>query len=229
MKVSVLIPVYNCEKYIGEAIESVLAQTYKDFEIIVVNDGSEDKSGSIAASYPSVRVFNRSHEGIPKTRNFALSKAEGGVIAFLDADDLWLPEKLELQAEYLKEHKECGIIFCRYRNFTEIPAERLTEGQKILLNKEIENCLTAACVRKSLFERFGDFNPLCAYGEDTEWLARLAMGGIDLSQRLEEFLYLRRVHEGNITTAHNRTDNKAFYASLAGSIRSRLKKEKNGI
>ena len=226
-EVSVLIPVYNCEKYLGAAIESVLAQTYTDFEIIVVNDGSTDRSSEIAASYPSVRFFDQEHRGIPLTRNFAISKAEGEWITFLDADDLWAPEKLEMQMQYLGEHPDRDIIFCRYRNFTEIPDDQLTPGQKKLLDKEIDQCLTAACIRKSLFERFGGFNPDCAYAEDTEWTARLIMGGIDVSGRLEQFLYLRRVHTGNITLAHNETDNQAFYASLADSIRSRLRKGKS--
>ena len=109
-RVSVLMPVYNCESYINKAIESVLDQTFQDFELIVVNDGSSDKSGEIASSYPQVRYFDRPHKGIPETRNFAVSKAEGELITFLDADDLWAPEKLEHQVKYLDEHPDCDII-----------------------------------------------------------------------------------------------------------------------
>lgn len=223
-RVSVLMPVYNCEPYIDKAIESVLNQTYQDFELIVVNDGSTDRSGEIASSYPQVRYYDCPHRGIPATRNFALSKAEGEMIAFLDADDLWTPEKLEHQVNYLEEHPECSIIFCRYQNFTDIPEEEMTEKQEKLLGREIDKCLTAACMRKSLFERFGGFSLTCPYGEDTEWSARLVLGGVDISRRLEEFLYLRRIHNDNITLAHNENDNQAFYTSLADSIRMKLRK-----
>ena len=196
-RVSVLMPVYNCEPYIGKAIESVLDQTFQDFELIVVNDGSSDKSGEIASSYPQVRCFDRPHKGIPETRNFAVSKAEGELITF---------------------------IFCRYRNFTDIPEEEMTEKQRKLLGREIDKCLTAACMKKSLFDRIGGFSLTCPYGEDTEWSARLVLAGIDISKRLEEFLYLRRIHNDNITLAHNETDNQAFYSSLADSIRMKLRK-----
>ena len=223
-RVSVLMPVYNCESYINKAIESVLDQTFQDFELIVVNDGSFDKSGEIASSYPQVRYFDRPHKGIPETRNFAVSKAEGELITFLDADDLWAPEKLEHQVRYLDEHPDCYIIFCRYQNFSDIPEDEMTEKQRKLLGREIDKCLTAACMRKSLFDRIGDFSLTCPYGEDTEWSARLVLAGVDISKRLEEFLYLRRIHNDNITLAHNETDNQAFYSSLADSIRMKLRK-----
>ena len=90
--VSVLIPLYNNRLYIDEAIRSVLAQTYRNFEIIVVDDGSEDGGDKTAAGYPEVRLFRKEHSGISKTRNYALSKAQGDLITFLDSDDLWDPE-----------------------------------------------------------------------------------------------------------------------------------------
>ena len=126
--------------------------------------------------------------------------------------------------KYLDEHPDCDIIFCRYKNFTDIPEEEMTEKQRKLLGREIDKCLTAACMKKSLFDRIGGFSLTCPYGEDTEWSARLVLAGIDISKRLEEFLYLRRIHNDNITLAHNETDNQAFYVSLADSIRMKLRK-----
>ena len=225
-RVSVLMPVYNCEPYIARAIESVFEQTYRDFELIVADDGSTDRSGEIAASFPEVRYYARPHSGISPTRNFLLEKVKGEWIAFLDADDLWTPDKLALQMAYLDAHPDCEIIFCRYRNFTDIPDEELSPAQKNLLGREIQNYLPGAVMRKELFDRFGNFSPSCAYGEDTDWTARLIMGGIDISQRLEEFLYLRRVHAGNISLAHSGSGNQSFYAGLAASIRRRMQEEK---
>ena len=226
-RVSVLMPVYNCEPYIGKAIESVLDQTFQDFELIVVNDGSSDKSGEIASSYPQVRCFDRPHKGIPETRNFAVSKAEGELITFLDADDLWAPEKLSLQVKYMTGHPDCGIVFCRFRNFTDIPGELRTDRQKELLRAEFSTYLPGACIRKELFDRFGVFSESCAFGEDTEWEARLRLARIDLTHCIDKELYFRRVHEQNITLTHPDMDESARYAIMAQAIRKKWRNKKN--
>ena len=96
-RVSVLIPCYNAGRYLAAALDSVLAQTYRDYEIIVVDDGSGDDSAAVAARYPQVRYFYHTHSGVSVTRNLAISKACGEFLVFLDADDLWVPEKLEKQ------------------------------------------------------------------------------------------------------------------------------------
>ena len=222
-KVSVLIPVYNGEKYIAAAIESVLAQTYRDFELIVVDDGSADASFEAASAFPEAVCFRKAHEGVAAARNFALGKASGEYIAFIDADDLWTPDKLEKQMAYLAANPSCRIVFCRYKNFADAGEESLTPAQRKLFEKEIDYCLTAACIRKDLFAEYGDFRTGVAYAEDTEWMARVIMGGVDVSHRIDEFLYLRRIHENNITLAHYGAGNRAFYAELAASIRMRMK------
>ncbi|HUQ88889.1 MAG TPA: glycosyltransferase [Vicinamibacterales bacterium] len=96
--VSVIIPAYNAEKFIADTVNSVLSQTYQDFEIIVVDDGSKD--GTLAALQPfgdRVRVHQQANGGVARARNTGVSLAQGTWVAFLDADDLWLPEKLERQ------------------------------------------------------------------------------------------------------------------------------------
>ena len=92
--VCVLIPAYNAEKYIAAALDSVYAQTYSDFEVIVVDDGSDDETGAVVARYPEVIYRKCPHRGISATRNTCLEMASGEWLAFLDADDLWHPEKL---------------------------------------------------------------------------------------------------------------------------------------
>ena len=112
--VSIITPMYNAEQYIRHAIESVLTQTYEDWEMIVIDDCSSDASYAIAASYAEnenrIRLFsNNLNLGISNTRNIGLSKVKGRYIAFLDADDLWRPNKLEKQVEYMKQN---GYAFC---------------------------------------------------------------------------------------------------------------------
>ncbi len=221
-RVSVLMPAYNAGRYIGAAIESILAQTYKDFEIIVVDDGSSDETGAVASSYPGVRYFKEPHRGISPTRNSALEKAQGELIAFLDADDLWTPDKLALQVEYLDSHPDCRIVFCRYRNFSDTPEEELDADQKKLIDTEISQYMAGACLRRNVYEQIGGFNTACAYGEDTEWTARMVMAGIDVSACIQKYLYLRRVHGANITLNHNAGSNEQFYSGLADSIRKQM-------
>ena len=225
-RVSVLIPVYNCAPWIGQAIESVLAQSYQDFEIIVADDGSTDQTAQIVQRFPRVRYCRQSHTGVAAARNLALSRARGDLITFLDGDDLWQPDKLQLQVTYLQEHPECKIVFGRYRNFTDIPEENLTPNERKLLRTEVPLALTVACVRKELFDRYGNFNTQYPHAEDTEWTARIQMAHVDCSHHLEQPLYLRRVHNANITLTHNDAGVGEFYALMAKMIQEKLKKEK---
>jgi glycosyltransferase involved in cell wall biosynthesis len=94
-RVSVVIPTYNCAKFLGRTIDSALRQTYRDFEIIVVDDGSTDGTQALVAAYEeSVRYVYQTNQGASAARNAALSRASGELIAYLDADDLWRPDKL---------------------------------------------------------------------------------------------------------------------------------------
>lgn len=112
--VSVIIPVYNVEKYIAETIESVLAQTYQDFEIIIVDDESPDNSIEICRRFTDerIRILQQKNRGAAGARNTGILHSQGNYIALLDGDDLWLPEKLERQLSYLKTHPEVGVTFC---------------------------------------------------------------------------------------------------------------------
>ena len=110
-RVSVIIPTYNCERFIGRTINSALAQTYRDFELIVVDDGSTDGTQSLVAGYgDAVHYVYQSNQGASAARNSALSRAGGEFIAYLDSDDLWSPEKLACQVEYLDAHPTCGFV-----------------------------------------------------------------------------------------------------------------------
>lgn len=109
-KVSIIIPVYNAEKYIRDTVASVQAQTYENWEILMIEDSSADNSRQVteelAAMDPErIHAFSKENEGAAKARNFGLAKATGRFIAYLDADDLWSPDKLEKQLAYMEENK----------------------------------------------------------------------------------------------------------------------------
>src|SRR6476619_4299573 len=115
--VSVIIPVYNGARYLRAALESVFAQSYCNFEVIVVDDGSVDDSGVIAQSFPEVRYINQTNQGVAAARNHGIEVARGEYFAFLDQDDLWTPEKLKLQIEYLLNHQDLGYTLTQQQYF----------------------------------------------------------------------------------------------------------------
>src|SRR2546427_10997567 len=112
--VSVVIPVYNGEQFLADAIQSVLDQTYQNFEVIVVDDGSTDGSAAVAKRFgEAIRYVHKANGGVSKARNTGIAAARGTYLAFLDQDDLWLPDKLAAQVAYLDSHPEIGAVYCQ--------------------------------------------------------------------------------------------------------------------
>ena len=115
-EVSVIIPAYNAEKYIKQTINSVLEQSFQSFEIIVVNDGSTDKTRDIVSRLQkenhNIKLIDQINSGVSSARNNGIKNAQGGFIAFLDADDLWHPEKLLLQVSEIKKDNNIGVVSC---------------------------------------------------------------------------------------------------------------------
>lgn len=112
-KVSVVMPAYNAEKYIGESIKSILNQTFIDFEFIIINDGSRDRTKEIILSYSNDRIVyleNEINSGIVVTLNKGLEYATGEYIARMDADDIAVAERLEKQIEFMEENKDVGVL-----------------------------------------------------------------------------------------------------------------------
>ncbi len=110
MLVSIIIPVYNRAQSIRRAIQSILAQTYSNFEIIVIDDGSTDDLLSVLAEFPLVRLFRQSNQGVSSARNVGIKAAKGEWVAFLDSDDEWLPTKLAQQAKWIESHPDERVV-----------------------------------------------------------------------------------------------------------------------
>lgn len=112
-RVSVIIPTYNAEKFIAKTIHSVLNQTYQDFEILIIDDESPDDSVAVCRQFddPRIRIISQPNRGLPGARNTGIREAKGELIAFLDADDLWAPEKLERHVKHLDARPEVGVSF----------------------------------------------------------------------------------------------------------------------
>ena len=128
LKVSAVIPCYNYGRFLGEAIESVLSQTFSAHEIIVVDDGSTDGTPEVARRYgEKIRYHRTENRGVSAARNAGIALAEGDLIAFLDADDRWLPNKLECQVPVFDGTPGVGLVHARSRVFDGVTGESLCE------------------------------------------------------------------------------------------------------
>src|SRR3954470_15704279 len=121
--VSALVPVFNGERFLAEALDSIFAQRWEPLEVVVVDDGSTDRSAEIARSY-SVSYLHQENAGIATARNAAIEAAGGEIVAFLDADDVWLPGSLEKRVEHLLDTPEVGFVVGRMEVFLEPGHER---------------------------------------------------------------------------------------------------------
>lgn len=199
--ISIIVVTYNRAHYIKEAIDSIKRQTLKDYEIIVVDDGSTDNTKEVLASYGGIRYIYQEHGGISKARNTAVKAAKGKWIATLDSDDLWKEEKLQKQVDYLLAHPDCRIVYTAYSNFTDIPEDELDERQRELFQTVGKWYLPSALIDAKLFDKIGMYDETMEYSEDTDWMFRLKFARVEMEHRIDEALYLRRVHKSNVSTA----------------------------
>jgi glycosyltransferase involved in cell wall biosynthesis len=193
--ISVLIPAFDAERYLGEAIDSVLAQTLAPLELIVVDDGSEDGTAAVARSYGDRVVFeSQARAGGSVARNRAVDLARGSYLAFLDADDRFTPRKLELQLAALEEEPELDMVFGHVREFVspELPAEE-TVGLRPPKPSSPWVSPTLMLIRRASFDRVGGFRPELRVGQTVDWAARAIDAGLK-SLMLPEVVLERRLH-----------------------------------
>lgn len=203
--VSVIIPAYNSEKFICESIESVLKQTFKHYEIIIIDDGSNDNTkNKIERFKESINYLYQNNLGPSVARNSGLKVARGQYIAFLDADDIWLPNKLELQVEFLDRNPDIGLVSCDALAFNEqnvliasMSKERNLYSGWVFERLLRENFLNTdnVLIRKQVFKDVGMFNEVLKFCEDYDLWLRIAnkyrIGYID------KILTKYRIHTSN--------------------------------
>lgn len=186
-KVSVIIPTYNYGRFLPRALESVLSQTYTDYEIIVVDDGSTDETYQVVAEYKNkVKYLTKENGGVATARNVGIQVANGNYIAFLDADDAWVPHKLAIQVEYLDNNPEFGMVYAdmaHYVSGRKVHDAYLCErGYKHIAQGWIFKNLLSECfiftptvlVRKSCFDVVGLHDPKLRTCQDIDMWLRIA-------------------------------------------------------
>jgi glycosyltransferase involved in cell wall biosynthesis len=244
-EVSVVLPTFNRLKYLRSAVDSVFAQTFADWELIVADDGSEGETAAYVAALanqPKVKVLRLAHMGNPgAVRNAACRAARGEYIAFLDSDDVWLPEKLDLQVASLRSHPkrgwshtafavidESGELFCGARSRWWPAADGwILES---LIKMETVIATSSLIVRRRLLEQVGGFDNKQRMCEDYDLFLRFA--GLTEMEGIRDTLLLKRRHAENYTDDaialedRGRALEKILVVSTDRSLRSLLRRER---
>ncbi len=196
--VGATIPAYNAERWLADAIGSLLAQTVPPQDILVLDDGSTDATAAVAAGFGDpVRVFSQPNMGIGAARNRAVELVRGQIVAFLDADDLYTPSSIAIRLDVLAKRLHVGMVFGHERRFTEI-----RDGEPVPLSPSRPSPLPGSMlVRREVLERVGPFPTDARVAEGLDWLLRARELSIE-SVTVEEQALWRRVHGANNSVRH---------------------------
>ena len=218
-KISVILPVYNVERYIAEAIQSVLNQTYTNFELLVIDDESPDRSIEICRTFqdPRIKIIHQKNRGLAGARNTGIRHATGDYLAFLDSDDAWLPEKLEKHLAHLEANPQVGVSFSRSgfmdetgqpTGYYQMPKLTGITPEYLLCRNPIGNG-SAPVIRREVMSEIGFsdtaevhyFDETFRQSEDIECWLRIAILTDWEIEGLPEALTLYRVNAGGLSAS----------------------------
>ncbi|BAQ61472.1 glycosyltransferase [Geminocystis sp. NIES-3708] len=219
--ISVIIPAFNAEKYLKDAIESVIKQNYQPLEIILIDDGSTDNTAKIAKSFQDIQYIYQENSGPVIARNNGIKIAKGEYIAFLDADDLWTDDHLELLVNCFKKdpYVEVAIGYVQCLLLKEKNEEK--EYFEEFSNSTINVNLGAGLYKKSVFEKLGNFDPNLSSSEDVDWFLRIKEANIN-QIIVSESVLCYRIHDSNVSR-----DRKNSYSAFLKSLKMSLDRRKN--
>ena len=209
--VSCVIPVWNGEKYLAEAIESVLNQTYPSIELVIVDDGSSDGTPDVIASFKDrVTSIRQEQSGPAAARNTGISASKGEFVAFLDSDDIWEPAKTALQVDLLMSREDVSICLCEIQNFWS-PEITVPESADSPTGADPVSGWFAQSmmIRRNAFDTVGFFDPTLRHREAMEWLRRASDAGVKV-EIVKQVLVRRRLHLTNRSRSRAEDDRKAL-------------------
>lgn len=208
--VSCIVPVFNGERYLEEALDSVLNQTYQRLELIVVNDGSSDGTSRVIAEFGSrVRCVDQLNSGPAVARNRGIAEATGDFIAFLDADDLWLPEKISCQMERFRAQVALDVSVTYIQNFwEEEPPDQIYERSRHPMEPMPGYSSPTMVARRTVFERIGLYDPALKTSACRDWFIRAREQSV-VFDMLPRVLVRRRLHQTNMSRLPGKIDDYA--------------------
>ena len=199
--ISCIVPVYNGERYLSEALQSIFAQSYRPLEVIVVDDGSTDNTPQVVARFKNcIRYLEQSNKGPSATRNLGVSAARGDFVAFLDPDDLWHPEKLARQMARFEARPELDLCVAHVQLFwvPELREEAARLRNQARLNTVPGYTTGTLLTSRTFFDTVGEFDASFWFGDATDWFLRAADGGA-VMELLPDVLLYHRMHTTNLT------------------------------
>jgi glycosyltransferase involved in cell wall biosynthesis len=242
-EVSVVIPAYNASATLAETLASVSAQTFEDFEVIVVDDGSSDNTASVAADTGDsrIRVMSVPNRGVARARNHGISQGQSTFVAFLDADDLWEHRKLELQVAALHSQPDAGLcvtlavrIDAQSRDIGTMPLLQTDDvGEALLRHSMIVGCLSSGVVRRTTLDQVGVFDP--RFSQCADWDLWLRMSTATRFAVVTEPLVRYRTSPGNMSSNIALLEHEtfhvldSFFATPAAARYDPIRKQVYGI
>ena len=209
--ISCIVPVFNGERYLEETLDSIHQQTYRPVEVIVVDDGSTDGTAAVVAAYGErvIYLYQR-NAGPAAARNLGLDRASGELVAFLDADDLWQPEKLARQMAEFEARPDLDLCITQVQNFW---VSELKQEEESFRNHRVSKPLpgyaaSALLARRSVFAVVGNFNASMEHGHTIDWFLRASDCGMTVKV-LPQVLVYRRLHHKNrsrMSAPHSREE-----------------------
>jgi glycosyltransferase involved in cell wall biosynthesis len=222
--VSIVVAVSEGERYISSALQSIFRQNYSPTEVIVVDGQSVDATAAIARSFKPVKYISQSGRGLANARNTGIAATRGEFIAFLDADDLWTPDKLGIQIDCLLRNRELQYVNAWVRLFAE-PGCSLRSGymQRLMEQAHIGRTPGTLVARRSLFDIVGVFSEDFSIACDVDWFARAIVSGIPTFVIPQVFLH-KRIHDNNLSS-NTSVNRKELMAVIRRSIMLRRQYE----
>ncbi len=234
--VSIILPTYNCAAFLPHSIGTILSQTYNSYEIIVIDDGSTDNTKEVL--YPFMQrikyIRSEQNKGLPTARNIGIRPAQGKYIAFIDADDLWLPEKLQTDIEYFETHPEVSMVYSKHINIDEKGDDldgntkrQLPSGNIFTQLFSVQNFIitSSVVVRKEVFETTGLFDEQLFNCQDWDMWLRIAfhfkVAGIDKP--------LVKYRHNPYSLSKNRNNVLKYQKIIIDKIYNKFKDKENGI
>jgi glycosyltransferase involved in cell wall biosynthesis len=214
-KISVIVPMYNGELYIAEAIESILSQTVPVSEIFVVDDGSTDNGCEIVAQYKNAVLLKKNHSGINDTLNYGLQHAGGEFISFLDADDRWLATKTERQLDILSKDAAVDMVFGHAERFQSIEEDGFVRD--VIIDRMPGLVLQGGLFRKSAFDCVGVFSSDPNRNSFMDWYARALSADLKFVFH-DDIVFQRRLHGNNYTLLNKDALLKGYLSALKASV-----------